>query len=89
MSHTPSEGFAYGPVEGAEPWKSPMTPLQEITARFGAFFLMLEANRELDGEPKFADTDVIVSFMGNGASDALRASDFRKLIGALRGEVGP
>ena len=48
--------------------------------RFASFFLMMEAGNELDGGSHWPDEAVVVSFMGNGASDALTCGHFRSLL---------
>ncbi len=55
-----------------------------ITAsRIASFWVMLEAGRKLDGEVTFDDTQLVLSYMGDGASDTLTVRDFRNLVDAL------
>lgn len=66
-----------------------MTDLQKATNRITSFFNMVRADAELAEEP-LKDTDVIVSFMGSGCSDALTVKHFRDLETALMEELnGP
>lgn len=60
--------------------------LREAAARIVSFLVMVEGSAVLDGEP-LDDDAVMLSFMGNGASDVLLVSDFRALRDALITDV--
>jgi len=58
--------------------------LRDAAGRFCAFFAMLEAMVEIDGDKPIDDMASIASIMGCGASDNLTAKDFRNLRAALQ-----
>lgn len=48
------------------------------------WWVMVEAEKELAGEPPIADNAVILHFMGCGASHSVLASDFRAMMKAAQ-----
>ena len=60
--------------------------LRAAASHFVGFLTFIEAGREIDGEEPLSDGAIVASYMGPGASDALRIGDFRVLRAALRGE---
>lgn len=56
--------------------------LAQAAGRIAVFLTFVEAGAALDGE-EVADDTVVTSYMGHGASDALRWGDFRELRAAL------
>ncbi len=56
--------------------------LAHAAGRIVAFLAFVEAGLEMDGE-KLADDTPVMSYMGNGASDRINASDLRALRAAL------
>ena len=56
--------------------------LRQAAARIVSFMAMVEASAVLDGKP-LKDDEMMLSFMGNGASDVLLVRDFRALRDAL------
>lgn len=56
--------------------------LAHAAGRIVAFLAFVEAGLEMDGE-KLADDTPVMSYMGNGASDRINASDLRALRDAL------
>ena len=49
-------------------------------ASLALWWVMVEAERELAGDPPFKDSDVILNYMGCGASHNVTAGDIREAI---------
>lgn len=72
-----------GVLEAAKRDREAIYTLRNALGRFVQFNAMVEAARELDQEKTWADDDVVLSFMGCGASDNLTAGDFRNAARVL------
>ena len=58
--------------------------LVETAAVLVSWFAMMEAHRECSEQPPLKDEQVILSFVGSGASCRVTVGDFRCLRNALR-----
>lgn len=51
---------------------------------FATWWSMVEAGRELDGDPRIPDDAIILNYSGNGASCFVTAGDIREIVKAFR-----
>ncbi len=58
--------------------------LAKAAETFSVFLSMIEAHRECSDDDPFEDKDVVLHFMGSGASHFVTIGDFRRLREVLR-----
>ncbi len=69
--------------------------LAKAAETFSVFLSMIEAHRECSDDAPFEDKDVVLHFMGSGASHFVTIGDFRRLREVLceipreTGDAGP
>jgi hypothetical protein len=68
--------------------RSAIVGLQEAASPFVTMLAMIEAHLECSEQEPLKDSDVLMQFMGSGASNELRVGDFRQLRNALAATMG-